>query len=43
MSGKAIIELNFSYDAQKEDIYAFLIDLIEDDDLHYTWQSARED
>ena len=43
MSGKATIELEFDYDAQKEDIYAFLIDLIEDDNLSYAWQAARED
>ena len=43
MSGKATIELEFDYDAKKEDVYAFLIDLIEDDNLHYAWQAARED
>lgn len=43
MSGKATIELEFDYDAEKEDIYAFLIDLIEDDDLAYAWHNSEED
>ena len=43
MSKRVTIELDFDYDAGKEDIYAFLIDLIEDDSLHYESETTEED
>ena len=43
MSRRVTIELDFDYDAEKEDIYAFLIDLIEDDDLSYETKTLEED